>query len=342
MVSINIYEIPRQLIMIKTYLFYFITAIILISSDACKNRKKVLLPGITGKAGEIVIVIEKQKWESEIGLNFRKIFSAEYIGLPQPEPIFDIVHIPHPAFKNIFKTHRNIIITHISPDIKMPEITLKEDLWAKPQLFINIAAPNDSAFQSILNKNKDKLIDYLLKAERQRIIKNYKKYEEKSISKHLRKNHHLSLNFPKGYTLDKDTNNFVWISHETPDISQGIFVYYYNYVDTNTFSKDYLLNIRDSILKLYVLGPLPHTYMTTERSYYVYFTEFLFNKRYTAEIRGLWRVEGDFMGGPFISFTTFDKKRNRIITVEGYVYAPKFKKRNYLRQVEGILYTLVL
>ncbi len=46
------------------------------------------------------------------------------------------------------------------------------------------------------------------------------------------------------------------------------------------------------------------------------------------------------MGGPFISLSTFDKERNRIVTVEGFVYAPKFDKRNYLRQVEAILYTL--
>ena len=61
---------------------------------------------------------------------------------------------------------------------------------------------------------------------------------------------------------------------------------------------------------------------------------------YTIEIRGLWNVYGDFMGDPFLSLTVLDEKRKRVITVDGYVYAPKFNKRNYLRQVEAILYSL--
>ena len=45
------------------------------------------------------------------------------------------------------------------------------------------------------------------------------------------------------------------------------------------------------------------------------------------------------MGAPFIGLSAVDKKRNKVITVEGYVYAPKFDKLNYIRQMEAILYT---
>ena len=80
--------------------------------------------------------------------------------------------------------------------------------------------------------------------------------------------------------------------------------------------------------------------MTTERNFPINFNEFLLNDNYIAEMRGLWKLVGDYMGGPFISISTVDEKRNRIITIDGYVYAPKFNKRNYLRQVEAILYSL--
>ena len=70
------------------------------------------------------------------------------------------------------------------------------------------------------------------------------------------------------------------------------------------------------------------------------YREFMKGGRYYAELRGLWRLEGDFMGGPFVSLSTVDEVRNRIVTVEGYVYSPKKDKRNFLRQVEAILYTL--
>jgi hypothetical protein len=51
-------------------------------------------------------------------------------------------------------------------------------------------------------------------------------------------------------------------------------------------------------------------------------------------------VENDFMGGPFINFTFLDEKRNRLISMDGYVYNPNEFKRNFLRQMESIFYTL--
>jgi hypothetical protein len=38
--------------------------------------------------------------------------------------------------------------------------------------------------------------------------------------------------------------------------------------------------------------------------------------------------------------STYDKESNKIITVEGDVFAPKFDKREYLRELEAILFSL--
>jgi len=56
----------------------------------------------------------------------------------------------------------------------------------------------------------------------------------------------------------------------------------------------------------------------------------------------LWHVNSKtvFMGGPFVSYTVIDKKRNRVVTVYGYVFAGNQDKRNYVRQVEAVLKTL--
>ena len=80
--------------------------------------------------------------------------------------------------------------------------------------------------------------------------------------------------------------------------------------------------------------------MTTVSDLPVFRKEFSLNKQYAVELRGLWELENDYMGGPFVSFTTLDKKRNRIITVEGFVFAPRYDKHNYIRKLEAILYSL--
>jgi hypothetical protein len=63
---------------------------------------------------------------------------------------------------------------------------------------------------------------------------------------------------------------------------------------------------------------------------------------YAIELRGLWDVENDFMGGPYVSYTFADNESEYIITVFGYVYNPNKDKRNLLRQVEAILYSTKL
>ena len=59
-------------------------------------------------------------------------------------------------------------------------------------------------------------------------------------------------------------------------------------------------------------------------------------------MRGLWRVQGDMMGGPFVSLTRLDEQNNRVIVAEGFVYAPETEKRNFIRRIEAALYTLRL
>ena len=58
-----------------------------------------------------------------------------------------------------------------------------------------------------------------------------------------------------------------------------------------------------------------------------------------AEIRGFWEVQNDFMGGPFVAHIFYDKKTNNLLVLEGFVYSPRYDKRNYLRQVESIIYS---
>ena len=48
------------------------------------------------------------------------------------------------------------------------------------------------------------------------------------------------------------------------------------------------------------------------------------------------------MGGPFVSITRIDELNKKIITVEGFVFAPSYNKRNPLRQMDAMVYSLLL
>ena len=318
----------------------FIPVLLLLLLVTCKNEKQPLLPKITGKPGEVIIVIDQHVWDSEIGILLKDLLTQPFEALPQTEPSYDPVRIASTAFNNIFKSHRNIIIAKISPRNKKPRILVQRDIWAKPQIIINLIGPNDSTTVEYLKENGEKLVNLLNQAEISRTVNNYRKNRAKGIDEYLQEKHQVSISVPMGYEVGVDSSDFVWISHELSDLTQSVLIYHYTYTDTNTFTSEYLVNKRNEFTRKYVPGPVKGSYMKVEPIYPVVFREYTRNNIYCAEIRGLWRlVNGAHMGGPFINITSLDESRNRIVAVDAFVYAPSLDKRNYVRELEAILYT---
>jgi len=82
--------------------------------------------------------------------------------------------------------------------------------------------------------------------------------------------------------------------------------------------------------------------MKTTRQIVPTYEELSFDGMFSSQIKGLWEMHDDYMGGPFFSMTVYDEARQRIVTVEGYAYAPYFGKREYIREVEAVIKTMRL
>jgi len=310
---------------------------------SCLNKERSSIqPSASGAPGDVLLVMNAKLWKGPSGEAIRNVLNIPFDGLPQDEPSYDILQINHGGFGKTYKTQRNIVITKIGADQPEAKILIHKNAWAKSQIVITILAPSDSDFISLVDSNRDKILSLLSDTERKRLMKTYKTSGDEKIQKKLENKYSITLNVPKGYKIEVEEPDFVWISHEYRDIIQGIFVYYYDYTDDNTFTRDYLINQRNKFLKKYVPGEIEGSYVTTEMLYPPIFNEYkLKNSQYTAEIRGLWRVEnGMAMGGPFVSISQLDEERNRIVTLEGFVFAPAHKKRDLLRQIEAIILSI--
>ena len=68
-----------------THLALAVTALMTLMSCNEAKRKKALLPNISGKAGEVVIVIDKGAWEGVVGSTLRDTLAADCPFLPQKE-----------------------------------------------------------------------------------------------------------------------------------------------------------------------------------------------------------------------------------------------------------------
>ena len=121
------------------------------------------------------------------------------------------------------------------------------------------------------------------------------------------------------------------------DVQQGFFIYLTPYVADSVFTPEYLLSRRDEVLKKYVPGSKPDSYMTTQYRYQPVYAEIKHKGEYALEMKGLWKMEGEFMGGPFVSMTKLHPETGMLITIEGYAYAPYFNKREYIREAEAIV-----
>ena len=292
-----------------------------------------ILPSTSGKPGELLVVLKDEYWNGEVGDSIRKIFKQPQYGLPQPEPIFTLSHVPPKGFASVLKRHRNLLI--LKKGDKGVYKTKNE--WSKPQVIITLVGKNEQDFLSQLSGRKHDLIQHYNEVERNRLILAFSKSQDLDVVHELKTRFHLSMVIPKSFYLAKAEDDFFWIRNETADISHGIMVYF---SEGRTTQLDSILALRDSVSKKHITSETEGAFMQVEQQYPPAMNAIKVNGQDALEIRGLWRMDGDFMGGPFLNFCYYDAKNNRTIYLDGFVYAPKFTKREYLRQLEAILWSL--
>ena len=322
------------------YLALAATALITLGSCSQEQRKKALLPNISGKAGEVIVVIGQNDWEGAVGTVLRDSLTCDFPQLPQREPLFTLVNVPQSAFGSMFQIHRNIIIININKDVTEPGVVYRNDVWAAPQTVIRVNAPDSETAVEILKENNTTIVGMLEEAERDRMIRNARKYEQQGIAPVVTEMVGGSPHFPSGYRIKKNTDNFIWVTYDPEYVSQGIFIYKYPVVKgQDMMSSQSLLTENSLMLMDNVPGMFENTYMTMSSFAPPTIKYMKYRGLEFAEIRGLWEVHNDYMGGPFVTHVFYSPDGEYMIGLEGFVYAPKFDKRHYLRQVESIIYS---
>lgn len=302
-----------------------------------KNSTGGFKPASAGKLFEMVVVIDNAYWNSPIGDSLNNLFKQPVPALPQPEPMFDLLRIDHDAFSNMFKRHRNILNVRISPYVDSAGVAIQKNRWAAPQIYVEITAKTENQFDSLMQKKGKQLLALFQNEEINRLDKAFRKMENQEVARQMLNKHNIILHVPGQFSLDVDRPHFQWISHETPKLTQSLLVWDYPYTSQKQLNYDQLILATDSVLLQNVPGEEKDSYMAIEKRWQPETRVFKHNGKYTVEMRGLWEVEGDFMGGPFVSYTIIDTMRSRLVTFMGFVYAGKQNKRNYIRELEAIL-----
>ncbi|MBR6310370.1 MAG: DUF4837 family protein [Paludibacteraceae bacterium] len=298
----------------------------------------ILKPSISGAPYEVLVVAEDNEWKSETGKAVYDMLNSNMPGTPQQESMFKISHVTPQNFTNTINIARNILIFNVSDKYSKAKLAYRKDAWAQPQAVVQITAPNNEAFVALLDNHHENICEYFVDAERKRQAAYYQKYYNTENTKIACETFGIETRLPANQIKSKMGKDFFWSSNMNVDVRQDVIIYTFPYTDPDTFTEKYLLDKRDSVLKANIPGPSKGSYMATERQFPPIFKSFKKNDSYCAEIRGWWKVEGDLMGGPFIAHWQVDEKNGRVVCIEGFVYAPGQSKRNFIRQLEAVVY----
>ena len=320
----------------------------LIALGSCAgDGARVALPGKVGAAGELVVVADLSVWQSAAGDTIQSVFSQPYPVLPQYEPLMDVVHLEPALFDRFWKPHRNILMLEVADrvDTQKPTLTFFRNKYSRGQIYMVAKAKNTADLAAVLKTRSSEMISMLHEAEASRFADIVALAPHEVLARQVLEHWNIQGLWPKDAQLVKQSDAFWWIERQLTrlkggdnhDIQQGFFIHKEPYISQDQLGLEAVLDRRDALTRAHVPGPTKGSFMSTERRFFPSYEERVVDGHFALEVRGLWKMENDFMGGPFYSLTLVDESRGELITMEGYAYAPYFDKRPYIQEVEGLI-----
>ena len=304
--------------------------------QSCEDKKAVYKPESSARINSITVVVDNDNWNNTIGDKIRNLYADEYEGLPQIEERFTLKQMPYEAFSGFSRSSRNII--YINKTSK-PEFFFEIDKYARPQIYLEIKGNSIKSILEQIDKSKTEAINKFTNGEieenKRRILKSPLK-DTSAMEDFI-----IDMKMPSAYSLYKQDQNLIWYQKQIQSGHSNIIVTELasqkNIFDYNIPN---LIKLRDSIGEIFLPGRNPESFMISEKEYLPYQKKVSYYGIKMLETRGTWEVKGDFMGGPFLNYLIEDKLNDRVLFIEGFVFAPSKRKRDNIIEIEAIVKSL--
>ena len=315
-------------------------ALFALAMTSChEGGKSMITPVSSGRPYEVLVVADDHCWMSPDSALYH-VLDTDVPCLPQSERSFRISRVRPTSYDRTMRIFRNIIIADIQDIYTQPKFKYSRNVYASPQMILTIQAPSQEEFASYLQQHGDMVVDLFTRAEMNREVQLLKQKHNELISTKVGSQFDCDIWMPLGMDSYKIGKDFFWASSNLNDLN--FVMYTFPYRDKNTFTKEYFIHKRDSVMKVNLPGSREGMYMETADEAYVETKNIAVGGAYAFEAKGLWEMRNDAMGGPFVSHMRLDKANARIVVVEGFVYNPGKMKRDQVRKLNAALYTLKL
>ena len=332
----------------RRILFYFTTlicsALIFLSCENANKEPKqtnrsFLVPMSSGNPYEVMVVADDSIWEGYAGRALDVVLNKPLKGLPQEESTFHVSRITPDNYDRITNLFRNIIIFKIGREYSEPRFRLLRDEFSSPQMIMTIQGPSVSEVSTFITEQTDFIIKFFSDEEINRAAREFHDEHNIKFAKKVKDMFGCDFYIPVDINKMKIGDNFIWASNDALTGIQNIVIYSYPYATEKVFRRGVYIALRDSFMKANIPGGKPNQYMATDKNH-VDVKNITVRGEFAQEARGLWHMENDAMGGPFVAHSMIDTINNRVIVAEGFVYAPDKMKRTMIRRLEAALYTL--
>ncbi|MDX1940056.1 MAG: DUF4837 family protein [Saprospiraceae bacterium] len=347
--------------------FFVFSLAVLFGSISCTQEARETLratPLAFGDVNSLAVITDKSMWEGPVGDTIRSYYASAYLILPQPEPMFDLLNFSPEDLKAVppNRERRHYLIVANLSDMSSPTTQLvledigsegarraKEDptystvvgrdKWAKGQLLVYQFAHSDDVLIENIKKNFPAIGKRINKADESKIDATlFIDGENQKLLDEVRQKLEVEIRIPKDYFLALSNNDIIWIRKETQKYSSNLMLKKLKYTDQAQLSREGIKAVTDSIGRKYVSSQLPDTYMKINDVDLPMFVDAkTINGKYALEARGIWEMENDFMGGPFISYLFHNPDKGELLFVEGFVYAPGEDKRDIVQNLEYLI-----
>jgi len=316
-----------------------------------------------GPLNQIVVVAESNVW-FEMRDTVYYMFAAPYPILPQPEPLFDLVHFsPADIAEKSARRHLRTYLILVdgsdttSRNYRMARADLAEvkaeglqkdriikiaaDKWAKNQILVYVVANDINGLESTLARNHQKIIDRVRDfEEKPRGAQVYMAGRNKPLTRMVLDSLGVGIDWPKAAQAARVNSEVAWVRMETDKSSSSIFITKVPYEDTQQLTQEAMIERRNELMKKHIRSGTPGSDMVVNnRSLPLTYRNVKLNGFNSYEIRGVWEMTNDFMGGPFVSYFVLSDNLEYIYIVDLFVYAPGEDKRQYLQELEHVAHT---
>lgn len=301
------------------------------------SDKPTRLPKSNSAPWEMLLVANKEWLKTADGEVFMQAMQKEIPGLNQVEPSFKVMAINPAAFSKSFQGYASIVIADFGSKYTKADMKMTRNVYAQPQIVLTITAPTGRELAQYAADNASRIMQVFVEAELLAQQKELLNHYSTQVLQQAKKQFGIEIYVPKDVNVIKKVgDDFFWATSEEQENRMNICIYSLPLATSLSMSP---VDLRDSVMQKNVRGYADNQYMATVDKVTM-LTELELGGQHITEMRGLWEMKNDMMGGSFISHTRIDSAANRLLVAEGFVYAPNKTKRKYIRSLEAALRTL--